>query len=85
MLGKDNKVKYTEIKVMAQSDGNNYIVTEGMKVGDRYVTKGLTKLVDGMEITPVTEAQYKKSIEDAEKLGAIQGDYKEMKKAFSKK
>ncbi len=85
VLGKDNKVKYTEIKVMAQSDGNSYIVTEGMKVGDRYVTKGLTKLVDGMEITPVTEAQYKKSIEDAEKLGAIQGDYKEMKKAFSKK
>jgi membrane fusion protein, multidrug efflux system len=85
VLGKDNKVKYTEVKVMAQNDGNNYIVTDGLKVGDRYVTTGLTKLSDGMEITPVTEAQYKKNIEDAEKLGSIQGNYKEMKKAFSKK
>ena len=84
-VGNDNKVTYTEITVDPQNDGQNYIVTSGLKVGDRYVTTGLTKLSDGMEIKPVTEEQYQKSIADAEKLGSIQGNYKEMKKAFSKK
>ena len=63
----------------------NYIVMKGLAVGDRIVTRGITKLTDGMEIKPVTEAEYQKSIEEAQKLGAIQGNYKEMKKAFSKK
>ena len=85
LVGKDNKVKYTEIKVNPQNDGTTYVVTEGLAVGDRYVTTGLTKLADGMEITPVSEAQYQKNIEEAQKLGAIQGDYKKMKEAFSKK
>ncbi len=85
LLGKDNKVKYTEIKVDPQNNGTTYVVTEGLAVGDRYVTTGLTKLTDGMEITPVTPEQYKKNIEEAQKLGKIQGDYKKMKEAFSKK
>ena len=85
IVGKDNKVKYTEIKVDPQNDGNNYLVTEGLKVGDRYVTAGLTKLINEMEIKPVNQAEYEKSIADAEKWGSIQGNYKEMKKAFSGK
>ena len=84
-VGKDNKVKHTEIKVNPRNDGTTYVVTEGLAVGDRFVTTGLTKLSDGMEITPVTEAEYKKNIEEAQKLGSIQGDYKKMKEAFSKK
>lgn len=84
-VGKDNKVKHTEIKVNPRNDGTTYVVTEGLVVGDRFVTTGLTKLSDGMEITPVTEAEYKKNIEEAQKLGSIQGDYKKMKEAFSKK
>ncbi len=84
VVGKDNKVKYTSIEVEPQNDGLNYVVTKGLNIGDRLVTKGITKLTDGAEIKPVTEAQYDKSIEDAQKLGSIQGNYKEMKKAFSK-
>ena len=75
-------MKYTEIKVDPQNDGKTYIVTDGLKVGDRIVTNGITKLSDGMDIKPVTEAQYAKKIADAEKLGSIQGDYKKMKEAF---
>ncbi|MGI6243987.1 MAG: efflux RND transporter periplasmic adaptor subunit [Prevotella sp.] len=74
IVGKDNKVKYSEIKVHPQNDGNTYIVTKGLNVGDRYVSKGLAKLSDGMEIKPISEAQYMKKIKDAEKLGAAQGD-----------
>jgi len=66
-LGKDNKVKYTEIKVDPQTDGNNYIVTEGLKVGDKYVTNGITKLSDGMEIVPITPEKYQQKISDQAK------------------
>ncbi len=66
-LGKDNKVKYTEIKVDPQNDGNNYIVTDGLKVGDKYVTNGITKLNDGMEIVPITPEKYQQKIDEQAK------------------
>ncbi len=66
-VGKDNKVKYTEIKVAPQNDGNNYVVTEGLNVGDRYVTNGITKLTDGMEIKPITPARYQQKISEQAK------------------
>ena len=68
-VGKNNKVKYTEIKINPQNDGKNYIVTNGLAVGDRIVTKGLTKLSDGMEIQPITQEQYQKNLDDAVKKG----------------
>ena len=52
-----------------QNDGKNYIVTNGLAVGDRIVTKGLTKLSDGMEIQPITQEQYQKNLDDAVKKG----------------
>lgn len=85
IVDKDNKVKYSEIKIHPQNDGNSYIVTEGLKAGDRYVSKGITKLSDGMQIKPITEAQYAKKIADAEKLGAAQGNAKDFAKAMGRK
>lgn len=73
VVGKDNKVKYTEIKVNPEDDGNNYIVTSGLKVGDRYVSKGISKLTDGMQIQPITEEQYQKNIDKAAELSKQQG------------
>ena len=71
LLGKDNKVKYSEIKVDPQNDGNNYVVTEGLKAGDKYVTNGITKLTDGMEIVPITPEKYQQKIdEQAKAMGA---------------
>ena len=72
-LGANNKVVYTEITVNPQNDGKNYIVTSGLKPGEKIVTNGITKLTDGMEIKPITEEQYKKKIEEAAKLGENQG------------
>lgn len=66
-------VKYTEIQINSQNDGTHYIVTGGLKVGDRIVTNGLTKLSDGMEIKPITTEKYQQKIADAAKLGAEQG------------
>ena len=67
LLGEGNKVKYSEIKVDPQNDGNTYIVTEGLKVGDKYVTNGITKLTDGMEIVPITPEKYQQKIQDQAK------------------
>ena len=67
ILDKDNKVKYTEIQVDPQNDGNNYIVTDGLKVGDKYVTNGITKLTDGMEIVPITPERYQQKIDEQAK------------------
>lgn len=84
LLGKNNKVKYTEIKVDTQNDGKNYIVLSGLKAGDKYVTNGITKLTDGMEIKPITTAQYQKKIEEATKLGENQNSAKGFINAMSK-
>ena len=67
LLGKDNKVQYSEIKVDPQNDGLNYIVTEGLKAGDKYVTNGITKLTDQMEIVPITPERYEQKIAEQAK------------------
>ncbi|WP_025881495.1 efflux RND transporter periplasmic adaptor subunit [Segatella baroniae] len=75
-VGKDNKVVYSEIKVDPQNDGNNYIVTSGLNVGDRIVVKGITKLTDGMDIKPITIEAYQKKLEKAAKLAEGQSTAK---------
>jgi membrane fusion protein (multidrug efflux system) len=67
LVGSDNKVKYSEIKVDPQNDGYNYIVTEGLKVGDKYVSNGITKLTDQMEIVPITQERYQQKIAEQAK------------------
>ena len=67
LLGEGNKVKYTEIKVDPQDDGINFIVTDGLKAGDKYVTNGITKLNDGMEIVPITPQRYQEKINEQAK------------------
>lgn len=65
VVDKDNKVHSTEIEVLSQNDATRYVVTKGLKVGDRIVTEGVNKLKNDMEIKPITPAQraeqYKKS------------------------
>ena len=67
LVGSDNKVKYSEIKVDPHNDGMNYIVTDGLKPGDKYVTNGITKLSDGMEIKPITPERYEQKIKEQAK------------------
>ncbi len=67
LLGADNKVKYSEITVAPQNDGMNYVVTTGLKPGDKYVSNGITKLTDGMEIVPITPERYQQKIDEQAK------------------
>lgn len=84
IVGKDNKVKYTPVTLNPQNDGKTYIITSGLKVGDRFVVNGVSSLQDGMEIKPVTEAQYAEKLKKTEELGETQGDLGKLKKAFGK-
>ena len=72
IVTKDNKVKYSEIKVNPQDDGKNYIVTAGLHVGDRIVLKGITKLTDGQQIKPITLERYNQKVAEAAKLAESQ-------------
>lgn len=84
-VGKDNKVKYTEIKVNPQDDGKNYIVTSGLRTGDRIVVKGITKLTDGQQIKPITLERYNQKIAEAAKLAESQDNAHGFAKAMSGK
>ncbi len=83
IVGKDNKVKYSAITVDPNDDGINYIVTSGLNVGDRYVVKGITSLTDGMEIKPLTEAEYQKQLDKAADMGKDQNDLNKLKEDLS--
>lgn len=57
VVDKSNHVKSTEIKVLDQNDGSNYVVSSGLKVGEKIVVEGINKLKDGQEIKPITVKQ----------------------------
>ena len=63
LVDKNNKVHSTEIEVMPQNDGQNYIVTKGLSVGDRIVVEGVNKLKNDMQIKPITPEQSAKQLE----------------------
>lgn len=50
----DSTVKNTEIEVFGLDDGVSYVVTAGLKGGDRIVVEGVGTLHDGAQIKPIT-------------------------------
>ncbi|RZM29517.1 MAG: efflux RND transporter periplasmic adaptor subunit [Pedobacter sp.] len=45
-------IKNTEVEIMELAKGNFYVVTKGLKAGDKIVLEGFQSLKDGMEIKP---------------------------------
>ena len=54
VLQEDAKLKNTEIEVFKLNDGKNFVVTSGLKPGDKVVAEGVGTLRDGMQIKPIT-------------------------------
>ena len=50
-------VKSTPIEIFSLDDGQNYVVTSGLKVGDKIVVEGVGTLKDGMQIKEITPEQ----------------------------
>ena len=84
ILGKDNKVKYSPVTVNPNNDGKNYIIESGLKAGDKIAVSGVTTLKDGMQITPITEAQYQEKLKKTSQMGAHQNDLNKLKEDLTK-
>ena len=50
VLNDDSTVISTEITIASIDNGKEYMVTSGLKAGDRIVTEGVNTLKDGMTI-----------------------------------
>ncbi|RHJ76825.1 efflux RND transporter periplasmic adaptor subunit [Parabacteroides sp. AM08-6] len=57
VLQSDNTVKNTEIQISSLDDGKSYLVTNGLKSGDKIVVEGVQTLKDGQKIEPITPEQ----------------------------
>lgn len=56
----------TEIKVLPQTNGQQYVVSSGLKPGDRIVTEGVgTSVRNGMKINPITPEQASARLQQA--------------------
>lgn len=55
VVGSDNKVSQRTVKVGDRVE-DSYVVTEGLKAGERVVTEGLQKIRPGMVVTPSGKA-----------------------------
>lgn len=79
VLQSDNTIKHTEVQVSNLNDGKHYIVTGGLKPGDKIVVEGVQTLKDGQKITPITqaekEAKFQKALQD-QRDGNIQTAFK---------
>lgn len=76
VVGKNNKVVNTQIKVAELDNGKDYIVLEGLSAGDRVVVEGIASLKDGMEIKPITEQEAAKKIAAAVQMSKGQAPQK---------
>ena len=53
ILDKDNLPQMVYIKTMGQTDDNMWIVSEGVKPGDRILTGGMQKVIQGKPVRVV--------------------------------
>jgi len=52
VLGKENKIENTEVEVLVGNLKDSYVVTGGLKAGDRIVIEGIASLKNGQVINP---------------------------------
>lgn len=77
VLGADNTVSSREIEVLPQNDGTNYVITSGLKSGERIVIDGVNQLKNGQKINPITPAQAERNKAKAKadlKAGKLPGE-----------
>ncbi len=57
IVNADKTVSPREIEVLTQNDGQSFVVTSGLKAGERIVVDGVNQLKNGQKINPITPAQ----------------------------
>ena len=66
LIDETNIPKLAHITVQGQT-GDNWIVKEGLKPGDKIIIEGVTKVIPGAKIKPVTKKQFAKLKKEEEK------------------
>ena len=77
VVNADKTVATREITVLSQNNGQSYVVTSGLKAGERIVVDGLNKLKNGQQINPISRAQLEanqKKEQQAMKDGKMPGE-----------
>lgn len=71
VLQPDNTVKINEITILNIDNGQQYVVTSGLKAGDKVVLENANTLKDGQTIKPVTQEQaqanFQQTLKDKQK------------------
>lgn len=57
VVNDSNRIVYTPVKVGEVVRDSLRVVTSGIKAGDKYVTKALLKVRDGMEVKPILDGK----------------------------
>lgn len=75
VVGEGNKLSAVGISILPQSDGQNFVVTDGLKPGDRVVVEGVgtSAVREGVEINPVDAAAAAAAQQPAQAAAAQQG------------
>lgn len=76
VVNTDKSVSQREIEVLPQNDGQTYVITSGLKVGEKIVVSGVNQLKNGQKINPITPAQAEaaeKKAQQALKDGKLPG------------
>lgn len=63
LLTDSSTVAATQVSISPLDNGSEYIVTEGLNVGDRIVVEGISSLRNGMKIVPITPEQSAAKVE----------------------
>lgn len=78
VVNADKTVSPREITVLPQNDGQTYVVSTGLKAGERIVVDGVNQLKNGQKINPITPAQAEanqKKEQQAMKDGKMPGQH----------
>jgi membrane fusion protein (multidrug efflux system) len=51
VIGPDNKASFRPVKV-GDRVGNNWVITDGLKLGEKVVAEGFMKVRDGVTVNP---------------------------------
>lgn len=57
VVNADKTVSQREIEVYPQNDGQTFVVSSGLKAGERIVVDGVNQLKNGVKINPITPEQ----------------------------
>ena len=81
ILDEDDLPRISYIKTTGQTDNGEWIVSEGVKAGDRVLTSGLQKVVPGNPVRIVKSAVQENS-QAQQKQNIIQKLFKKIKKSY---